>query len=347
MPKSQENKRKTFETIRARYAISSESLPEGERNPEEYLAKAIEEIPDSMLKDPIVVEKYKQRLKYLRENHFMEKYLSETKMPRASAIDSKIKGYTQKQISEAKKAPEAEKITQRQLAKVMQVSNVAIHKKESNLTEIDRIDLYCFALLYGTTPHYLLGLVPKDKRYAYLVSASAFSEYLDKMKRNIESGHSNPEVLLNFPVFTTENSKAISLPMEFGASPVMSKNQAMVFWLCHHLRAFHLIYSVMNLKFIQISRLLINFEDYPVIKNCPVDKQLEFLLSPPLKQQIRDFYIALDTLNQWDLYRFQERLNILAVRDYDLWITLSKIAFSSNIDQILQEIQLRYQNLDF
>lgn len=97
------------------------------------------------------MEKYKQRLKYLRENHFMEKYLRETKMPRASAKESKIKGYTQKQFSEAKKVPETEKITQKQLAKVMQVSNVAIHKKENKLTEIDRIDLYCFALLYGTT----------------------------------------------------------------------------------------------------------------------------------------------------------------------------------------------------
>lgn len=361
MPRSQKSKCNTAKTIYTRYAVSEEPWLDEEQK---YLPGIISKIPDSVLKDSGIIQKFQQRLRYLRENYLANKYLMETKMPQVdiSENDGIMGGpyrasYTLKQISQAKKVPEARKLTQEQLANVLQISHVAMYKKENDMGIIDRNDLLCFSIIYQTTPHYLLGLVPEDKPFTYLVDATAYAEILnklhkpgepDKLDRPGKNATFDITSLLDFPVFEDgEGSKPITFPMKFGCSPVMQMSQAMVFWLSQNAELFGAIYSIMNLQFSKIRTLLKGFETYPSIKNCPVKSQFDFLLTPQNQQNMRRFYAALDDRTNWEIYRFQERLSILALRDYDLWEILSKVIFAVNSIEILLEIQIKLKNQNF
>lgn len=348
MYKNDSMKHVQWELLFSRFGASIDSTAPNEK---EYIFQIVDKIPESLLSDAKTVQEYRKRIKYLRNNYLKKKYNSEypkdTRKRTKKVIDLKAA-----QILE--RSPlETTPFTQAEISKLLGISNVAVSKKENTEKTINRIDLCCFSLIYNVTPHYLLGLVSENDFDTYLVSASAYDEYFESLFNTNRSQNGDPKPpessdtdkpqnddpkppesskefnLLEFPVFVADDTaRRLCYPMSFTESFIEYQCRALIFIMWQNSVLFQAIFSIMDGKIEEIRKNLSYILELLYVEKLDTQKRWQWFLSEKFHSYVDFLFSNQEFGSWWKLFRFKERLTLLAFRDYESWENLCRIIFT-------------------
>lgn len=309
MPRSNAEKANRWSLLFSRYAANGEI----EQNIEAaYFPGIVEKIPESLLRNTEIIKNYAHRLESLRENHLKRLY---------DRSSTDLKSFPNKRTSGGNWL-ETKALTQQEIANILGTSNVAIHKKEAGAVSIDRFDLCCFSLIYGVTPHYLLGLVPENEFFTYLVSASAIAEF---QKRSTDDEY----FLLNFPVFVADRSaRKIKIPTKFTESSVEFKSKILVYISCQQEELIDAIFSILDHKIEEIRMTLEDFSRLFCVEDRTAQQLWKSFSTEELQSRRNKFFALMEYSDLKTLLQLKERLVLLALRDYETWELLGRVIFA-------------------